>query len=177
MISSCLSYIRAVKVLRTHTYTGNFIFLLGKHCSETEMATIFSKAVKGYLLLWADFWFFFSKTCLIRPACCLSALLTSFRYSATFPSRDVCSIFICSVTFRIFCHWYFIDYGLTIRELLDLSSLTLLSLHTAWYLENARILSPQTCREEGASTSLSALPWSRLVILRWYFPVGLPAER
>lgn len=54
MISSCLSYIRAVKVLRTHTYTGNFIFLLGKHCSETEMATIFSKAVKGYLLLCAE---------------------------------------------------------------------------------------------------------------------------
>lgn len=72
-----------------------------------------------------------------------------------------------SLPHSMFCHWYFIDYGLTIRELLDLSSLTLLSLHTAWYLENARILSPQTCREEGASTSLSALPWSRLVILRW----------
>ncbi|TNN82100.1 hypothetical protein EYF80_007746 [Liparis tanakae] len=39
----------------------------------------------------------------MRPTCSLSALFTSCRYSATFSSRAVCSIFSCSVTFRIFC--------------------------------------------------------------------------
>lgn len=75
-----------------------------------------------------------------------------------------------SLPHSVFCHWYFIDYDFTICELLDLSPLTLLSLHIAWHLENARILSPQTCREEGASALLSALPWSRLVISKVMFP-------
>lgn len=51
----------------------------------------------------ADFWFFFSNTCLMRDACCLSALLASLRYSATLSSRASCSTRICSVIFRIFC--------------------------------------------------------------------------
>lgn len=51
----------------------------------------------------ADFWFFFSNTCLMRDACCLSALWASLRYSATLSSLASCSTRICSVIFRIFC--------------------------------------------------------------------------
>ena len=72
-----------------------------------SLSFIFRWYCSSFFCIWAmfcaDFWFFFSNTCLMRPTCCLSALFTSFRYSATFSSRAVCSIFSCSVTFSIFC--------------------------------------------------------------------------
>lgn len=49
MIPSCLSCIRAAKVLRVHIFTGKFLFLLGKHCFGNKMATTtFSETAKDY---------------------------------------------------------------------------------------------------------------------------------
>lgn len=51
VIPSCLSYNRAVKVLRAHTFIGSFIFQLGKYCSGNKMATTaFSEAANDHLL-------------------------------------------------------------------------------------------------------------------------------
>lgn len=61
------------------------------YCMSLYLLLYNSNFFCSWDILWALFWFFFSKTAFILCSCCLSALAASFKYSLTFESRAVCS--------------------------------------------------------------------------------------